>query len=348
MLNKIKKILFFASFLLLIIIGKEMIELFSVIYAFSEIAAYAFAVVLFAGLYYFVGIPLYKILKLPKSFSPVYKIELEEIEISNRIEKFKKNKFLNENNFDFTLIKNDSDSYKKIISVLEKETNVIRKKYISNLFYSSSISQNGFLDGILILSTAVNMIKEIFVLYNGRVSNNDLLIIGKKVYYSIIIGGSEGIEYTTDEFVSKIALGGINNVPFLSKVTGSLADGFVNAALLTRVSIITENYCKKVYIKSDKELYPSIDLILKTTKLITEDFFDKVKFTLQNMSKESVDQLISKVSNPVNHVIKESFEKVKNSKEFINKGFESGKNLFSSINIFGSKKEKDYLRDMDL
>ncbi len=348
MLNKIKKILFFASFLLLIIIGKEFVDLFASIYAFSEIAAYIFAAALLLATYYFVGIPVYKIIKLPKSFSPVYKKELEQIELANRFEKFKKNKFLNEKGFDFGSIKNDKESYGKIVSAFEKETDLIRKKYISNLFYSSSISQNGFLDGILILSTAVNLIKEIYILYNGRVSNKDLLIIGKKVYYSIIIGGSEGIEYATDELISKFAIGGINNIPFISKVTGSLADGFVNAALLTRISIITENYCKMIYIKSDKELYPSIDLILKTTKLITEDFFDKIKFTLQNMSKDKVEQLIGKVSNPVNYVLKESFEKVKDSKDNIYKGFEKGKNILSSINIFGSKKKKDYSTDADL
>jgi hypothetical protein len=191
------------------------------------------------------------------------------------------------------------------------------------------------------------LIKEIFVLYNGRVSNKDLIIIAKKVYYSIVIGGSEGIEYVTDEFISKFAIGGINNIPFISKVTGSLADGFINAMLLARVSIITENYCKKIHIESDKELYPSIDLVLKTTKLITQDIFDKVKFTMQNMSKEKIEQLLSKVSNPVNYVLKESFGKAKNSKDYIYKGFENSKNIFSSINIFSSKKRKDYLADID-
>jgi hypothetical protein len=65
--------------LLLIIIGKEFVELFAGIYAFSETAAYIFAAILMVLAYYFVGIPLYKILKLPGSFSPVYKKELEYV-----------------------------------------------------------------------------------------------------------------------------------------------------------------------------------------------------------------------------------------------------------------------------
>ena len=80
--------------------------------------------------------------------------------------------------------------YSKRIELLVKECANIRKKYVAQLFYSSSISQNGFIDAMLVLSYSINMVKDIFVLYNGRVTNRDLFNIAKKIYYSIAIAGS--------------------------------------------------------------------------------------------------------------------------------------------------------------
>ena len=240
----IKKIIFFFSLFLLYLILKEFVELYNLAKSIHPYFAYAVIILLTAFLVYFAFIPIYQIFRMPKNYAPVKNKSEVPVLVEKRINNFRKNKFLLKSNFDFSVIKNDEESHNKIILSLEKESDRIRKKYVSRLFYSTSISQNGFIDAVLILSSSVNLIKEIFILYQGRVTNRDLFTIAKKVYYSIAIGGSEGVEYAADEIFSKLSTESMKSIPFASKILSSLADGYVNAALLTRVSLITENYLK--------------------------------------------------------------------------------------------------------
>ncbi len=126
---------------------------------------------------YFVIIPVYKIFTLPVNPGPVLSKSKEEALIATRIKKFKKNKFLNDKQINIDVAKDSREKYIQTIQFFEKECTNIRKKYVAQLFYSSSISQNGFIDAMLVLSYSVNMVKDIFVLYNGRVTNRDLLKI---------------------------------------------------------------------------------------------------------------------------------------------------------------------------
>ena len=295
----IKKIIFFFSLFLLYLILKEFVELYNLAKSIHPYFAYAVVVLLTAFLVYFAFIPLYQIFRMPKNYAPVRNRNEVPALIEKRISNFRKNKFLIKSNFDFSLIINDEESYNKIIAILEKESDRIRKKYVSRLFYSTSISQNGFIDAVLILSSSVNLIKEIFILYQGRVTNRDLFTIAKKVYYSIAIGGSEGVEYAADEIFSKLSTESMKSIPFASKILSSLADGYVNAALLTRVSLITENYCKYVYIKSDRDLYPSSKFIISTTRFLTSDILALVNRKLLKTPREKLENIIRKTPNPL-------------------------------------------------
>ena len=218
-----------------------------------------------------------------------------------------------DNGYDFNLVKNDQESYDRIITVLSLECKNKRRMYVNQLFYSTGISQNGFLDALLILSASVNLIKEIFILYNGRVSNRDVWTIAKKVYYSLVIGGSEGAEYAAEEIYSKLATSSMKSIPFLDKIISSLVDGFINASLLTRVSLITENYCKLLYIKSDKDLYPSAKTVVYTTKDITITIVKKINDSLLKIVKDKSENLLIKSTNPVAAVLDKGYEAVKDS-----------------------------------
>jgi hypothetical protein len=295
----IKKIVFFVSLFLLYLILKEFVELYNLAKSVHPYFAYTVVILLFAFLVYFAFIPIYQIFRMPKNYAPVKNKSEVPALLEKRINNFRKNKFLLKSGFDFSIINYDEESHNKIISILEKESDRIRKKYVSRLFYSTSISQNGFIDAVLILSSSVNLVKEIFILYQGRVTNRDLFTIAKKVYYSIAIGGSEGVEYAADEIFSKLSTESMKSIPFASKILSSLADGYVNAALLTRVSLITENYCKFIYIISDRDLYPSSKFIIKTTQYLTSDIFALVNRKLLKTPKEKLENIIRKTPNPL-------------------------------------------------
>jgi len=305
----IKKIIFFISLFVLYIIFKEFLQLYVYMKNVHPYAAYATLAVIVLVFVIYVIVPILKILKIPKNLGPTLDKDKETELISQRIERFRKNKFLQEQDFDFSEIRNDKENYNKILKVLSKETSEVRKSRVSQLFYSTAIAQNGFLDAILILSASINHIKEIFLLYNGRVSNRDLLTIGKKVYYSMAIGGSEGVEYVTEEIFSKFAVDSLKSIPFIDKIFSSIADGFVNAALLTRISYITENYCKLTYIENEKAIYPSAHFIFNSAKNITSHTIDKLKESLIKMTVDSSLNFALIAVNPIGYVLGKSIDK---------------------------------------
>lgn len=301
---------FFFSIFVLYLILRELAELYLLTRAMHPIFGYGTLAVILAFAVYFIFIPIFRIVKIPKNYAPARsKRKATEI-VRHRMKKFRNNPFLLDTEFNFDRIGDDEIGYRRVIEVLQKEAEKIRRKYVLQLFYSSSISQSGFLDAILILSSSVNLVKDLFILYHGRASNKDLWAIAKKVYLSMAIGGSEGVEYATQELFSKFATEGFRSLPFADKIFGSLTDGFVNAALLTRISLITENYCKLIIIESERDFYPSSEFILKTTKFITSDIVEKMTVEWIKMSKEKTVDYVKLAVNPVAHLFARTFGKV--------------------------------------
>jgi len=283
----IHRIFILLSVLVVYILVKEFLELYTLTRSVHPYLGYATLLVIAGFSYYFIAAPIYRIFRVPVAYGPVRKTEDIPEQIRKRMEHYKSNKFLKESGVDLAKISQDEEGYKQVMQSLKPEAERIREKYVTRLFYSSSIAQNGFIDAILIFSSSVNLVKELFVLYNGRVSNKDLWVIGKKVYISIAIGGSEGIEYATDEIISKLTSDGLKGVPFADKIFGSIADGFVNALLLTRVALITENYCTKLYVKSDRELFPSASVLVHTTRQLTAEVRAQLAHTLKSLGQRS-------------------------------------------------------------
>ncbi len=314
-MKTVKKIFAFISIFLIYLIIKELLSLYTYAQSIHPYVGYALLFTIFVFLCYLVFIPLFKIMRIPKRYGPTRDPQKILSLINLRIKNYKNNPFLYQSDFDFESISMDKDGHDQIVQFIQPEIEKIRKKYVTQVFYSTSIAQNGFLDAILILSASVNLVKELFVLYHGRVSNRDLLRIGRMVYYSMAIGGSEGVEYATDEIMTKVFAKGIKGIPFASKILGSIADGFVNAALLTRISLITENYCKYIFIESDRALYPSYKTIISTTRIITSDLIEKIFAEVKHLAKDKTGQIILTTVNPVGYVIGKAIHRFADSSE---------------------------------
>jgi hypothetical protein len=317
----IRRILFFISLFVVYIIIREFLELYYYAYTLHPIMGYVALLLIAASISYFVFIPLYKIFTLPVNPGPVLVQSREEALIQERLKRFKKNKFLLQKNLMLESGQDHREQYLQTVTLLEKECETIRKKYVAQLFYSSSISQNGFIDALLVLSYSVNIVKDIFILYNGRVSNRDLLTIAQKVYYSIAIAGSEGIEYVTDEIITKLASEGVKSIPFIDKILGSIADGFLNALLLNRISYITENYCKLTYIENKNDLYPSPAAVFGATKHITADMTSKLIAVIKKISIDKTINFALVALNPVGYVWEKTFDRLLADKTLEDRGF---------------------------
>jgi len=310
MLKYIKKILAFLSIVLLYFIIKEFVSMYVSLHSIHPVLAYAFVVVSAAVLVYFAGIPLYRIIKIPKAPAPLKSEANLEKELPKRFARLAENPYLKSIGYDLSSQPHTRDGYQQVMKVMRKESGRIRSKYVNRLFYSSAISQNGFIDAILILSSSVSLVKETFVLYNGRVSNRDLWGIGKQVYYSMAIGGSETVEHATGEIFSKLSTEGMRSVPFFDKILGSLADGFVNACLLTRVALITDSYCSTLVIRSEKDLRPSPAFIVSTATNITGGVQRRLFDEMKKLAGSRIRNAAMWAANPV----KELFNTVKGGK----------------------------------
>jgi len=281
MIKIIKRIIFFFALAVSVIIVREFLALYNDIRAIDEYWGYAFLVFISLILIYFVIIPVIKILSIPRIHPPVNELKDVDQLIEKRLNSYSKNKLIPL----FNTALNNRERYDESVKILSAEVHKVRKIYVARLFYSTSISQNGFLDALFILSASINLIREIFVIYNGRASNVDLLRLLRKIYTAVAIGGSETIEYATDEILQSITADTVKSIPFIDKVAGSLADGFVNALLLTRISYITENYCTKLLINNDKDLLPSYRMVYETTKILTKDIKDKMLWSFIKRKK---------------------------------------------------------------
>ncbi len=295
----VMRIVYFLSLVALYIIVKEFLQIYTLLKTLHPAAAWLFGLLAVSVLIWFVGIPVFRLLSMPVSYGPVQDPALEERLIAKRMQRFRKNRYLIENGFDVTSLLNERASYDRVIAEMDKGVDQLRKRHIPQLFYSTTIVQNGFLDALLILSASINHVKEIFILYNGRVSNRDLFTILKKIYLAMAIGGSEAAEYATEEIFSRFASDGMKSIPFVSKLSASLVDGYINAVMLTRISYITENYCRKTVIASDRELLPNTEFIFSSAKNITRDIQEKIVGVMKRKTKERFARALAPVTEMV-------------------------------------------------
>ena len=305
----IKRILFLGTFFVIYVICRELIQLYVLIRNFHPYAGYLFISAAGMFIIFFIAVPLMKIVVMPQTYKPARDPDKLPDLVRIRVKRFRRNPYLLQAGFQTADDKSLKDSYDKALSILKPETERIRKKYVTQIFYTTSIAQNGFLDALMILSVSTNLVKDLFTLYHGRVSNRELLYIGKLVYFSMAIGGSEGVEYAADEIISKIFSNSLKGIPFASKVLGSIADGFVNAALLTRVSIITENYCTMLFTESDRAMFPSYRSVVSATKIITLDLIERILKEVKGLAKDKTGQVLMATVNPVGYVIGKVLDK---------------------------------------
>jgi hypothetical protein len=300
-------IFIFLAFFYLII--KEFLILYQAAYTLHPIAAYGVLLIIGIVLVYFVVIPLISILRLPGRFAPTRNPDEIQMTIEKRMKHFRKNPALRYLGIDFSQMSIDRSGYDRVLAALKPEVRKVHQRTVIQVFYSTAISQNGFLDALLILVLSVNLVKDLFVLYHGRVPNRILWIIGRMVIQSVLIGGSEGIEYVVDEVFSKMFSGAMKGIPFASKILGSLADGYVNAALVTRIALITQNYCEMVFIESERALYPAHKTVVSTTRILVSDLLERISEELRSMTRNKTGPATA-VANPVGSILSKAMSRI--------------------------------------
>ena len=148
------------------------------------------------------------------------------------------------------------------------------------------------------------------------------------------IAGSEGVEYATEEIVSKLASDSVKGLPFIEKILGSVTDGFVNAVMLNRISYVTENYCTLTYISSDRDLSPSPKFVATATKNITSDITDRMVVGMRRVVIDKPIDMALMAVNPIRYFFAWTFEKMTPDTEAGESKFKH--TVKEGINLIGS------------
>ncbi|NQT63244.1 MAG: DUF697 domain-containing protein [Candidatus Marinimicrobia bacterium] len=305
----LKRLILFVIALFTYLILREMLNFYVLAYTANPYLGYLVLAILISVLVYFVVIPLYRISRLSSDPGPVRKKRKESELMEMRIQRRMSNKILKESGYLLPISGTTLERYEASGIALSQRCDDIRRKYVVHLFYSSAVSQYGFIDAILIFSANVNLVKEIFTLYTGRATGRDLWQIMKQIYYSVAIGGSEGVEFAVEELISKMGTDTLKSIPFFDKVMVSIASGFTNAVLLSRISLITENYCRMTYIESTRDLSPDPMQILDSTKAIVEEPIRHIKKQLNDIAKQKAIDFSRYALNPTRTVIEKALDK---------------------------------------
>ncbi|MBU0692413.1 hypothetical protein KKH18_11460, partial [bacterium] len=112
--------------------------------------------------------------------------------------------------------------------------------------------------------------------YGGRTSLKDTYQLLRDIVISGALGASEFAEIGGN-VLAELGAKSMTKIPVANIVLESAADGFVNAYLVCRVAMITENYCTVAYVGKDKHWMPSLKATVGATRSILLGSYDLIK-----------------------------------------------------------------------
>ncbi|MGD9489939.1 MAG: DUF697 domain-containing protein [Calditrichaceae bacterium] len=258
---------------------------------------YFFLFISLAVIFWFGVKPVYQILKLPALPGPHHGKPASDDHLRKMAKVLLVNPNIHNLEDDQWIVGLDSADTTHIRESIEKihlqfgtKIAAKRKKVINQIFLGTALSQNGTLDSFIVLGRAMHLIKETYILYNGRPNTIGLIKVYKTCLKTMIIsGGAETVtDSVTEIFMSGVGLAkeGGKGLPFIGALISSFSNGMVNAVLTTRLSMIAEAYCSKIEIESEKELTPALHGVIAMVKTMTSDVKDIiVRSYLGRMSK---------------------------------------------------------------
>lgn len=130
----------------------------------------------------------------------------------------------------------------------------------SQVFVTTAISQNGSLDGLVVLAAQTKLVLEIARVYYQRPTFRDLLYLYSNVAATAFVAAElEDVDVSehVQPLVGAILGSGVGAIPGLGAAATlfvtSVATGAGNAYLTLRVGLITRNYCR-AYTRPDRRV----------------------------------------------------------------------------------------------
>jgi len=154
----------------------------------------------------------------------------------------------------------DRASIESALKVLDAKADEIVKRAASTLFVSTAVSQNGKLDGLMVLAAQTRLVWQVAHIYNQRPTPRDFgrlyANVGAAIFAASALEDMDiGAQVAPVISVAAGHLAGLHLaslVPFVGQVADKVADlvinsvveGTANAYLTLRVGIICRTYCR--------------------------------------------------------------------------------------------------------
>ncbi|OQY38190.1 MAG: hypothetical protein B6226_03980 [Candidatus Cloacimonetes bacterium 4572_65] len=110
----LKRLVMFFSIFLLYIVFKEFVGFYLQMRALNIYLGYGVVGASSLFFIYFCLVPIYKILRIPCQYAPVFDKSKEQKLIENRIDNYRSNLFLKEQNFDMDVISPTKEDYAQL------------------------------------------------------------------------------------------------------------------------------------------------------------------------------------------------------------------------------------------
>ncbi|MCX7840294.1 MAG: YcjF family protein [Anaerolineae bacterium] len=175
------------------------------------------------------------------------------------------------------------------------------------VFTSTAISQNGNLDGLIVLATQTRLVWQVAHIYNQRPTLRELLDLYANVAATAFVAGSIAeidLSEQVQPIVSSVLGSAAGAIPGLNVaatiLANSILQGSANALLTLRVGVITRRYCGALVLEDRRALRKSAtaeavallgSIVVQGTKNITQAFVERAKHqaaTTQHTTRQAI------------------------------------------------------------
>jgi len=159
----------------------------------------------------------------------------------------------------------------------------LRRRHVAAVFAGTAVSQSAVIDLYVVVSAALRVVWKTFEIYGGRVPLRDTLRVFRDIAMSGALGASAVAEAGGDamlELTGQLGLKTLSKLPFSNLAAESLADGYVNAYLVCRIALTTENFCTHALAESPAHWRPNAKAASQATWDVLRESQDFIRMKL--------------------------------------------------------------------
>jgi hypothetical protein len=195
-----------------------------------------------------IGVPVVMLMRMPRPLSPP--ATEEGAEFQEHLQRLGERLATNPRVLRAGITPSDRKSVEQALWLLDEEANLVVKQMATTVFLTTSVSQSGRLDALLVLAAQSRMVWRIAHLFYQRPSLRELMHLYANVAATSFVAG-ELDDLELHQMIQPVVAGSLGAVGgaipgfqvFTSLVVGSLLSGSANAFLTLRIGMITKDYC---------------------------------------------------------------------------------------------------------